>query len=125
MKTIVCHPSNWEAVKAKINRGHFDGPGVGMFDDFTVKTNPHMDRDKPTGRYTILASEKTVEKDKLQIKESLVEYGPEDIDWLLYSGRVTEEREMLFFVVNESLFRMRYESMPILPSRTILLNTTA
>jgi hypothetical protein len=70
-------------------------------------------------------SEKTVEKDKLQIKDSLVEYGPEDIDWLLYAGRVTEEREMLFYLVEDSLFRMRYEAMPILPTRTILLNTTA
>lgn len=124
MPKIVCHPDNWEAVKTKINKGHFDRMGF-MFDEFRVQTNSHMDRDKPTGRYTIKGSEKPVEKDKLQIKESLIEYGPEDVDWLLYSGRITQEREMLFCLVEDSLFWMRHESLPMLPTRTILLNTTA
>lgn len=123
MPSIVCHPDNWEAVKAKIDRGQFDKPGS-MFAEFRVRTNPHMERDKPTGRYK-LSNGKTVAKEKIFIKERFVEYGPEDVDWLLYAGIITEEREMVLYVVDDAMFRMSYNPMPPVLDRRVIYMPTA
>jgi hypothetical protein len=123
MPSIVCHPDNWEAVKAKIDRGQFDKPGS-MFAVFEVRTNPQMERDKPTGRYK-LPSGKAVAKDEIVVKERFVEYGPEDFEWLIYAGIVTEEREMVFYVIDDAMIRMSYDFAPIMPDRRVIFNTVS
>ena len=123
MPSIVCHPDNWEAVKAKIDRGQFDKPGS-MFAEFRVRTNPHMERDKPTGKYR-LPNGKSVAKEQVVVKERFIEYGPEDVDWLMYSGVITEEREMVFYVVDDAMFRMSYNPMPPVLDRRIIYMPTA
>lgn len=123
MPSIVCHPDNWEAVKSKIDRGQFDKPGS-MFAEFRVQTDPHMVRDKPTGKYR-LPNGKTVAKEQVIVKERFIEYGPEDVDWLLYAGVITEEREMVFYVVDDAMFRMSYNPMPPVLDRRIIYMPTA
>jgi len=86
---IVCHPDNWNAVKSQIDQGEFDRNGF-MFEEFKVRIDSHMERDKPTGRYRMRSGESF---EKLKFKTHLIEYGPEDLDWLIYAGVVIEERE--------------------------------
>ena len=123
MPSIVCHPDNWEAVKAKIDRGQLDKPGS-MFLEFRVRTNPHMERDKPTGKYK-LPNGKAVAKDEIVVKERFVEYGPEDVEWLIYAGIITEEREMVFYVIDDAMFRMSYNPIPPVLDRRIIYMPTA
>lgn len=100
MPSIVCHPDNWEAVNAKIDRGQFD---------------------KPTGKYR-LPNGKSVAKEQVVVKERFIEYGPEDVDWLLYAGVITEEREMVFYVVDDAI---SYNPMPPVLDRRIIYMPTA
>src|SRR5262245_38786373 len=102
MPTIMCHPANVELLRKAINQGTFDN---GMspsphrwfsFDSFTIQPSSLMERDKPTGRYIV--GGKAVSKDAIRIHERFIEYGPEDLEWLLYSGRIREEREPLFLL---------------------------
>jgi len=123
MPLIVCHPANWEAVKAKLDRGQFDKPGS-MFAEFRVRTNPHMERDKPSGRYK-LPNGKAVAKEEIIVKERFVEYGPEDFEWLVYAGIITEEREMVFYVIDDAMFRMSYNLMPPVLDRRVIYMLTA
>lgn len=123
MPSIVCHPDNWEAVKAKIDRGQFDKPGS-MFAEFRVRTNPHMERDKPTGRYK-LPHGKVVAKEEIVVRERFIEYGPEDVEWLIYAGIITEEREMVFYVIDDAMFRMSYNPIPPVLDRRIIYMPTA
>lgn len=123
MWSIICHPDNWEAVKANIDRGSFDKPRS-MFAEFRVRTNPHMERDKPTGKYR-LPNGKSVAKEQVVVKEQFIEHGPEDVDWMLYAGVITEEREMVFYVVYDAMFRMSYNPMPPVLDRKIIYMPTA
>lgn len=121
MPSIVCHPDNWDSVKAKLDRGQFDKPGE-MFAEFRVRTDKHMERDKPTGRYK-LPNGKAVAKDEIVVKERFVEYGPEDVEWLVYAGIITEEREMLFYVIDDTMFRVAYDFAPIMLDRRVIFTT--
>lgn len=123
MPLIVCHPDNLAAVQVQLDRGHFDKPGF-MSDTFRVRTNSHMDRDRPTGKYR-LPDGSVVERGKIVVKTRLVEYGPEDVDWLLYAGVITEDRTMVVNVIDDAMFRMSYYTMPpVLDRRVIYLPTT-
>ncbi len=82
-----------------------------MFADFRVRTDPSIDQFKPTGRYK-LQDGKTVDKSSINIKTKFIEYGPEDVDWLVYAGLITEEQEMVFFVIEDTMFRVRHDFMP-------------
>lgn len=112
MPTILCHPANWEEVKSKIEQGQFNKQRGSMFADFRVRTDPSIDQFKPTGRYK-LQDGKTVDKSSINIKTKFIEYGPEDVDWLVYAGLITEEQEMVFFVIEDTMFRVRHDFMPV------------
>lgn len=51
-----------------------------------------------TGLY-ILPGGKKVERDKVRVVERFVTYGPEDLRYLIYSGKVTEEVEVDGYVM--------------------------
>ena len=115
MPTIICHPENWELVKRKINKGDFCKPGH-YFEHFNIRTNEHMDKDKPTGKFR-LPSGKVVERDMVSIRQRFVTYGPEDCESLVYAGIITEEREPLFVVMEDSPFRIRMDYSPMIADR--------
>lgn len=39
-----------------------------------------------------------VEREKIRINNRFISYGPEDLDWLLYSGLVKVEKERVYFI---------------------------
>ncbi len=104
MKRIFCHPENWRAVRSAFKH-ELNGFGI------EIHTNPFMEKTKPTGKYVI--GGKVFEKSEIRVKHKFIEYGPEDLDWLLYAGIATEDREMLFYVVDESMFRMSMDYAPV------------
>lgn len=116
MKTIRCHPDNLPALEAALRRN--DLAGIDTTDHpfglgFRVCTNKILAKDKPTGRY-ILPSGKVVERDQINLRHKFVIYGPEDADLLVYMKYIREEREMLFYVTDDSFFtRARYDFGPI------------
>ena len=116
MIKLICHPDNWEFLKTKINRGDFDSLGA----YFDVQTNKYMDKTKPTGKYIV--DGKAVDKSEIRIKHRFIEYGPEDIEWLLYAGIIREEQEMLFYEVNDSMFRMSMDYAPLFSNPRIFFN---
>lgn len=118
---IFCHPDNLEAIKSQIDRGQFDKPGS-MFAEFQVRTNSHMERDKPTGRYR-LPNGRSVYKDEIVVRDRFIEYGPEDIEWLVCAGIVTEEREMVFYAIDDPVFKLSFDMSPVLDRRIIFAAT--
>ena len=115
---IVTHPDNWSKVKAIVERDEnlsrqfspsaFTGSS---FCGEQIRTDPYMERDKPTGRWR-LPDGRCVAKEDIEIKTRFITYGPEDFDWLLYIGVISEEREMLFYKIDEQLFRVMVDYAP-------------
>lgn len=125
-KTIVAHPDNIAALEKAIHRGEFDPPDRGMLwsSAFTIRADPHMEKDKPTGKYKT-PSGKLITRDQIRFRSKYITYGPEDLHWLLAAGHLTEEREMLFYVVDMS-FLKSFIHMPMImqPQRSIIATST-
>lgn len=114
MKTLVCHPDNLKKIKKELKS---ELPEDSVFSGcplFNVRTDSTLDRDKPTGRY-VLPSGTAVEKEKIRITYRFIEYGPEDLPWLLYAGIVTEERELLFYLVDDLHFKFVMQDASFMP----------
>ena len=110
MPVLITHPDNLATLKRQIDDGqHDNGQFMPAID---VRTNGHMDRDKPTGRF-ILPGGRVVDRDAVSVEERFVSYGPEDVEFLLFAGIIREERKALFYVINDSAFRIRFD-MPLI-----------
>ena len=120
MPTIICHPDNFEALKRKVDKGEFTRPGF-TFADFRVATSSAMERDKPSGRYK-LPGGRIAEKADIIVEDRFVTYGPEDLEWLLYAGIMSEERELVFMLVDDIIFGPRQGYGPVITDRRILFN---
>lgn len=95
-----CHPDNLEALMRKMH------PLERMsLDAYKPRTDPYLERDKPSGKFR-LPDGRVVERDQIVIKERFVTYGPEDFDWLVYAGIITETRDMVFYVIEDRSIRM-------------------
>lgn len=94
---FITHPDNLQHVKRILGhtRYRFAWP--------PIKTSPYMERDKPTGRY-ILRGGVVVDRAQVRVVSPFVEYGPEDVEYLVLAGVIKEEREPLFYEVRESLY---------------------
>ena len=77
--------------------------------EWRVETCPFLPKDEETGLY-VLPDGRAVTKEKVEIRERFATYGPEDLPWLLYSGRVTREKRVLYFLFNFP--PMSYEFAP-------------
>ena len=122
MPRIVCHPDNLTVLRKQVDAGRFDDPRS-MWNDFVIQTNSAMQREKPTGKYR-LPDGRIVERDQIKLSERFTEYGPEDLDWLLLVGLVTEEKELLFYVIKDSLFTTTFNMAPLTTHRSVILMNT-
>ena len=103
VNTIITHPANLAALRAAVDRGEHDPPRD-PFPMFELRTNPHMERDKPTGRYYIEGAGWPLPPEEIEIDCGFYTYGPEDLEFLLMAGMVTEEREALFYVMDNPFY---------------------
>jgi hypothetical protein len=104
MTILVTHPDNVGVLRNSFAarrevRSRFS-PYTSLFPSIEIRANACLERDKPTGRYRIKGE--SVARDPVDVKIStrFVDYGPEDIPYLLYAGMIEEEREMIFYEVN-------------------------
>lgn len=117
MTVVITHPDNLDALKRDVDAGKYDNDQ--FMPSIEVRTNLRMDRDKPTGRF-ILPSGETVERDEVRVEERFVVFGPEDVECLLFAGVIREEREALFYVMDDSPFRIRFDTMLMIqPQRLV------
>jgi hypothetical protein len=123
MPSVICHPDNWDHVKKLIDGGKFDRK-YGRWAEFRIFTDSNVDRDKPSGKYT-LPGGKQVSKDDIRLRDRFIEYGPEDVEWLLYAGVISEGREMVFHVIDDSYFRSSFNMEPTILDRRIIFTGTA
>lgn len=103
MKTIVCHPANLTLLREKFHEQEFDETFTFM-GGIEFKTNPHMERERPSGQYR-LPDGSILDKERVTVKTRFIDYGPEDIDWLVYAGIIEELREPLFYEMDMDKFR--------------------
>lgn len=112
MPTLFCHPDAWDGVQKAI--GVHDSVRS-CFPDFPillstclfgmeVSFSSFMEKDKPSGRY-VLPCGRVVDRADVLVSERFVEYGPEDIEWLLFSGVIKEERVLNYIIMQDMTFR--------------------
>ena len=118
MAHIVTHPDNVDLLRRKIGQSlDFKTKGQSLDDlwgsppslcGITIKTNPHMERDKPSGKYRVIPTGKVLAKDAFRLQEGrFIEYGPEDIPYLLMRGVIEELRDPLFLQISDAMERFR------------------
>jgi hypothetical protein len=117
VKTIIAHPDNINLLRQRAEQGEFDGRDA--FPSFRLVGDRNVPRDKPSGRY-VLPGGQTVPKDQIRLRSRFVEYGPEDLGYLLLAGIVREERETVFYMVDDR-FRVWMDFAPVMPPRHIII----
>jgi hypothetical protein len=106
-KVIVTHPNNLELLKrASVVTPLLGYPSV-VRQDFRIQANQHMEIDKPTGRF-VLPNGLVVNRYSVKVSHRFVEYGPEDIELLLFARVIREERTPLFYVYDDSNFSINF-----------------
>lgn len=98
---IVTHPDNEVLLHQALSAKHMVDHGALSILWLKIRTNPLMERDKPTGRYIL--NGRVVFACDVEFHTRFCVYGPRDIPYLLFAGIIQEEREPLFYEVNESL----------------------
>ena len=94
---LLCHPEALARLRDRLPNqsdpmGFAGGPVT--FHGIPVRTSPYMEQDRLTGRYH-LPDGRCVPADEIKVAYRFVEYGPEDLDLLLYMGLIDPEREMI------------------------------
>lgn len=119
-KVIVTHPNNVHFIRDVIGSGKFDTPGQ-IDQMFAIRPNKHMDVDEPTGRY-VMPDGRVVVRDDVFVTHRFVEYGPDDIDLLLFARVIREERTPVFFSYDDSAligFNVGFQMPAYKPSSAI------
>ena len=98
---------------------HFNGQLL-HFEYVELITNDCLDRDRPNGKVRIPGGP-DIAKESFSMRTRFVEYGPEDLEWLIMSGIVEECREMYFYILNEMFFRSSLDFAPMFPDPRFLV----
>lgn len=111
---ICAHPDNIDALRKALPNGIPEVFGMSFhpYESFELISNPFLEKDRPNGKYRI-GDGAEMQKDQFSMKTRFVEYGPEDIDWLVLAGVVTECREMNYYVMHDSMFRLHHDITPM------------
>jgi len=119
---ILTHPDNLELVKGLCDRGDFDYRGsFGHLYGIEIVTNPHMEREKWTGRY-ILPDGNSVSPNLVRVPDGrFFEWGNSDLEikLLLEWGMIRKDMIPLFYAIREPLFHFDF-GMTVKPPRYIV-----
>lgn len=77
------------------------------FDEVDIVADPYMPKDVPTGKY-IDQQGNVMAKDEIRVSDRFVEYGPEDLELLLFLGLLKPERKTMAYFFNS----YNYSFMP-------------
>lgn len=121
MTTIITHPRNLELLRKAVDAGEYDRGQT--FPMITIRTSESMEPDKPTGRF-ILPGGRAVKREEIRLRKGrFVEYGPEDVGYLLFAGVIREEREPLFYMMEDRFMIKAFEMPIITPMRSVIVNS--
>lgn len=106
---IICHPE----VAQRIRQGLVKVPNLDRpqdplwWGDLNIQEDQYMEREKPTGKY-IDQQGNVMAKDEIRVSDRFVEYGPEDLELLLFLGLLKPERKTMAYFFNS----YNYSFMP-------------
>lgn len=117
---IVTHPDNLELIKRMCDHEEFGDHGILGIE---IVSDRHIERDRPSGRY-IMPDGRTVPLKDVRVPDGrFFEWGPEDVRLLLWWGIIREEREPLFYQIDDSFMTRFWESMLAVPVPKYLVTT--
>ncbi len=107
---ILTHPENAEWLRSELQKHNADDmdPRLHKLDPYPsslwkepieIVAQPHLEKWTPTGNYTI-PDGSTCDAASVRVVDRFVEYGPEDISWLVFAGVIRKEMKRHFYVVN-------------------------
>lgn len=97
MVVIITHPDNLAVLMLMLDKckGQLSNP---MQEEIRIKTNKYVPATEFTDTY-ILPDGSVVKQEDIVVKTTFIEYGPEDLDWLLYAGVIKKHYEPIFFTM--------------------------
>lgn len=113
MKRLYVHPDNvrfFEAELQKLRRQQYIGycSYLAMDRFVEIVQCKYTPNGIPTGYY-ILPNGKKVEEHQVYVVERFVTYGPEDIQYLVYSGKVVREMQIAGYFIKPSVLQQYAE----------------
>jgi len=102
MKTIITHPNNVKFLREQLEGGSlFEGqPLFGI----PIQTNPFIKETRLTGNYILPNGDVVEPFSEWKIETRFIDYGPEDLDYLLKAGIVKPERVREYYVADTNGF---------------------
>lgn len=97
---IITHPDNAKFLRDAVGVAYTERHLPWLLQTEVVVSD-WIPKDAPTGRY-VLQSGDVVDRESVSVHCRFFDYGPEDIDFLLYSGLITEQRELVFYEINDT-----------------------
>ncbi len=97
MKYVVVHPENAAWIRRHLCNTQREEQIRLM--GFQIVEDPHVPIEEPSGCW-ILPDRCIVIREDIKIRDRFIEYGPEDFEWLKYSGRIREHFERVFYLVD-------------------------
>lgn len=111
-KILVTHPDNMDAIRSFIQKWFAENYPQESFRWgwpawLTIQTNKDMDRYAPSEKIR-MPDGRIVKREDFVWPTRFVTYGPEDLRWLMWSGVIDEQLEMLFYLIDEpfKMFRV-------------------
>jgi len=109
----ICHPETLDELVDALGDNRPSAMGLGgpvTFGGIPVRTSPYVEKDRPSGRYEMPDGSCVLPED-IRFEGRFVEYGPEDIELLLYMGVIKEDREPVIMVIPDDTSRFTMEPL--------------
>jgi len=105
-RTILCNPASYEKLKEEIGARvqNKPGPFPTVFGNSSpllgikIIATDTVPATQPSGKFIVDGEE--VEREDVRVEERFIEYGPEDIEYLLRSGRIKHHEVLYYYLVD-------------------------
>lgn len=102
MQKIITHPNNLAVLRENIERKS-GGLALGLL-GIEIIASPFVDEFSLTGKYVLPNGEVVEGSGDWKIETRFVDYGPEDLDYLLKAGIVKVDRVRNFYLIDSIPF---------------------
>lgn len=116
MITIVCHPNNYQFIKTKVI-----GPAKDTIPNVNIEivTDEYVAEKERTGKF-LLPNGCAVEEPDIYYRTPLITYGPEDKEYLLYTGIIKHHYKIVFYMLNNDFNKYMIPSKPEIPNKSFI-----
>lgn len=107
---IYTHPANLSLLRERYERGEYDALPGGPW-GIEIVANSHLSPSEPTGRYLLpdgAGGWRPVALEAIRLRSRFVEYGPEDLGYLLLAGLARPEIAPRFYMIRETPLHLRF-----------------